>query len=236
MSEGIFTVSGASIAGIDVFSDLNAAERSEIAKLCRGCRYKTDQLIVSHHDDNRDVFFILSGTVRVTTFSRAGKEIMFRDETAGQMFGELSAIDGKPRSAHVIALTDSSLAFISPEHFWEILRNYPKIAEKTFKYLTNLVRLLSDRVIEFSTLGVRNRIHAELLRLGLDKLGDDGSAVISPVPTHAEIASRVSTHREAVTREIGILDKSGLIKKTRGSLIIQDIDRLQKMVHDVLGD
>jgi len=236
MSEGNLAVSGVTLAGIDVFSDLNPAERSEIAKLCRGRRYKTDQLIVSLHDDNRDVFFILSGTVRVTTFSPAGKEIMFRDETAGQMFGELSAIDGKPRSADVIALTDSSIAFISPDHFWEILRDYPKIAEKTFKYLTNLVRLLSDRVIEFSTLGVRNRIHAELLRLGLDEVRDDGSAVISPVPTHAEIASRVSTHREAVTRELGALGKSGLIKKTGRSFIIQDIDRLQKMVQDVLGD
>ena len=91
------------MAAIEIFSELSLEERNEIALLCRGQQYKLNGLIVSHKDISGDVFFIVSGTVRVTIYSITGKEITFRDVSAGQMFGELSAIDGKPRSAHVIA-------------------------------------------------------------------------------------------------------------------------------------
>lgn len=230
-------ISGTSLSGIDVFADLKPAERQEIAALCRGRRYQPEQVVVSHLDgSNRDVFFIISGTVRVTIYSLSGKEITFRDQTAGQMFGELSAIDGRPRSAHVLALTDSLLAFMSPGDFWKVVHQYPAVAGKILKNLTNLVRLLSERVIEFSVLGVNNRIHAELLRLAREDVRNDGTAVISPAPTHAEIASRVSTHREAVSRELSTLSRSGLLVKQSNALLIQDIERLEKMVHEVLGD
>ena len=236
MKDGILEITGTTLAGIEIFTDLDGRERREIAALCHGRRYRPEQQVVSHHDGSRDVFFIISGTVRVTIYSMSGKEIMFRDESAGQMFGELSAIDGRPRSAHVLALTDATLAFISPENFWKVLQHYPNAAEKTFKYLTNLIRALSERVVEFSVLGVNNRIHAELLRLARDQVRADGSALISPAPTHAEIASRVSTHREAVTREMGALVRTGLLEKHGHKLLVRDVGRLEKMVHEVLGD
>ena len=235
--EEIQKISGTALAGIDVFADLKPAERQEIASLCRGRRYRPEQVVVSHLDgSSRDVFFIISGSVRVTIYSLSGKEITFRDETAGQMFGELSAIDGRPRSAHVLALTDSLLAFMSPGDFWKVVHTYPAVAAKILKNLTNLIRLLSERVIEFSVLGVNNRIHAELLRLAREDIRADGTAVISPAPTHAEIASRVSTHREAVSRELSTLGRSGLLVKQANALVIQDVMRLEKMVHEVLGD
>lgn len=236
MKDRILEITGATLTGIDIFADLDSRERQEIAALCHGRRYRPEQQVVSHHDGSRDVFFIISGSVRVTIYSLTGKEIMFRDESAGQMFGELSAIDGRPRSAHVLALTDTTLAFISPENFWKVLRHYPSVTEKTFRYLAGLIRALSERVVEFSVLGVKNRIHAELLRLAREQIQADGSAVISPAPTHAEIASRVSTHREAVTKELGALVRTGLLEKQGNKLLVRDVGRLEKMVHEVLGD
>lgn len=236
MSDNSLEVTGATLAGVEVFSDLGGDERNEIAKLCHGHRFQAHELIVSHLEKTGDVFFIVSGAVRITIYSKTGKEITFRDVSAGQMFGELSAIDGKPRSAHVIALGMSTVVFVSPDNFWRILGTYPSIAQKTFIYLSKLVRLLSDRVVEFSTLGVKNRIHAEILRLGLDAKCDKGVMIIVPAPTHAEIANRVSTHREAVTREIGVLTSLNIIRKERNTLIVQDIGKLQKMVDEVLND
>lgn len=229
-------ISSATLAGIEIFSGLSSDERKEIATSCRGHLYQSDELILSHQDNSSDVFFVVSGLVRVTVYSSSGKEITFRDVPAGQMFGELSAIDARPRSAHVIALTASSLIFVTADGFWEILRTYPDVTQKTFKYLTRLVRLLSDRVVEFRTLGVKNRIHAELLRLGRDVEDDKGNAAIIPAPTHSEIANRVSTHREAVTREMGALSRQGIVRKKGNSLVIQDIDRLKKMVHETLNE
>ena len=224
-----------SLAGIEVFRRLSAADRGRLAALCHGCRYAAGQRILSHKDETRDVYFIISGKVRVTIYSLGGKEITFRDQPAGEMFGELGAIDGEPRSAQVMALEDALLASVSRETFWEVLGSYPQVAEFTMKRLASLVRLLSERVFEFSALAVRNRIHAELLRLARDNLRDDNTASISPSPTHADIASRISTHREAVTREYHDLSKAGVIEQRRGELLVNDVARLETMVREVMG-
>jgi CRP-like cAMP-binding protein len=102
------------------------------------------------------------------------------------------------------------------------------------RHLTTQVRALTERVFEFSTLAVRNRVHAELLRLARDHGGND--AVICPAPTHTEIASRISTHREAVTRELNRLEDLGLIVREGRSLRVADLERLQAMVEDVAPD
>ena len=99
--------------------------------------------------------------------------------------------------------------------------------------LASLVRRLTERVVEFSTLGVRNRVHAEVLRLARDHLSADNTAEIQPAPTHAEIASRVSTHREAVTRTLNRLAREGVIDRRRGVIIVRDVERLECMVEDV---
>ena len=224
-----------SLVGIEVFRGLQAADRERLAALCQGHRYAAGQRILSHKDRTRDVFFIISGKVRVTIYSLSGKEITFRDQPAGGMFGELGAIDGEPRSAHVMALEDALLASVSRETFWEVLGSYPQVAEFTMKRLASLVRLLSERVFEFSTLAVRNRIHAELLRLARENFRDDNTATISPSPTHADIASRISTHREAVTREYHDLAAAGVIEQRRGQLLVNDVARLETMVREVIG-
>lgn len=225
-----------SLIGVEVFRGLRAADRSKLAALCHGRRYAANERILSHKDETRDVYFIVSGKVRVTIYSLGGKEITFRDQSAGEMFGELGAIDGEPRSAHVMALEDSLLASMSRETFWEVLAGYPQVAEFTLKRLATLVRALSGRVFEFSTLAVRNRIHAELLRLARENSHDDNTATIAPSPTHADIASRISTHREAVTREYHDLSEAGLIEQRRGELVINDIARLESMVREVTGE
>ena len=148
------------------------------------------------------------------------------------MFGELSAIDQKPRSANVVALDNVTIASVSATEFWQLVRDYPAIAEATLRRLTALVRSLSDRVVEFSTLAVRNRIHAELLRLGRDHMTTESSALIVPSPTHAEIANRISTHREAVSRELSDLARSGIVERRDGGLFIPDVNELSQLLEE----
>jgi CRP-like cAMP-binding protein len=221
--------------GIELFENFSVRDLKAVAKRCHWRQYTADQQIVGHLDQTRDVFFIVESSVRAVIYSPAGKEISFRDISAGDMFGEFSAIDGQPRSAHVIALTDSLIASLSADEFWQVLRDYPIVAEATLKRLTKQLRILSERVFEFSALTVKNRIHAELLRLARDHSRGANKAAISPVPTHAEIASRVSTHREAVTRELNDLTRAGLIERRHGVLIIRDVEHLARMVEEVRG-
>ncbi len=225
-----------SLARNDLFHSLPLETLETIAKRCKTSRFLSGENIVMHQDGSTDVFFILSGTVRVLLYSPSGKEISFRDMRSGEFFGELAAIDGQSRSANVVALEDTSIASLSSEAFWEILRNNVDVSSNLIVRLAKLIRFYSMRLYEFGTLGVEHRIHAELLRLSQDHMVDDNTAIISPVPTHAVIASRISTRREAVARELSALTRSGLLVRKTKSLIISDIRKLKAMVEEVRGE
>jgi CRP/FNR family cyclic AMP-dependent transcriptional regulator len=213
------------LATIDLFRELGAAELGEVERHIRIRQYRAGQTVVGYQDDSHDLFFILSGKLKVTIFSEAGREVAFRELTTGQSFGELSAIDGQPRSANVIALTDASVGSMTAPDFITALRRQPEVALATLRKLTVLVRALSERVHEFSE-KVEVRICHELLRLARDSMLNEHAARLRPAPKHAEIASRVNTHREAVTRLLGKLTKVGVVQRGRGELLIRDIEAL----------
>ena len=228
--------SAGSLRGVGLFQDLAEVDLEALAKRCSWRRYEAQEQIIHYHDQSRDVYFVVEGEVRAITYSLEGKEVTYRDIAAGEMFGEFAAIDGEPRSANVVALMPSYVAAMPAACFWEVLERHPSAAAFTLKLLTRQVRALTERVFEFSTLAVKNRIHAELLRLAGDHMTGDTTATIVPAPTHADIASRISTHREAVTRELNELSRQGLIKRDHGSLVILDVPRLKRMVDEVLGE
>lgn len=224
------------LEGVELLSGLQPDELVALGKRCTWRRFDAKQEIIGYQDDTRDVIFVIEGRVRVVIYSVSGKEVSFRDIGAGSYFGEFSAIDGKPRSASVVALAKTLVAFMPASVYWDVLKNHPSVAAKILKQLTALLRLYSERVFEFSTLAVNNRIHAELLRLARDHANGANQAAITPAPTHAEIASRVSTSREAVTRELNNLARSGLVEQHGRELRVLDLAQLGHMVEEVLGD
>ena len=102
--------------------------------------------------------------------------------------------------------------------------------------LTRLARQLSGRIVEFSALGVAGRLHAELLRLAEQNVQADGSGVITPFPTNEELASRISTRREAVNRELRRLEKLKLLERDTNKRIIRDLEGFRELVSDAEGD
>jgi CRP-like cAMP-binding protein len=117
-----------------------------------------------------------------------------------------------------------------------LIEDEPVVALAMLPQLVTKIRALTTRVYEFSTLAVSNRIQAELLRLATLGARIGKSACIAPAPTHTEIASRVSTHREAVTRELARLARIGLIAREKNALVITDLERLAEMVHAATGE
>jgi CRP/FNR family transcriptional regulator, cyclic AMP receptor protein len=225
-----------SLAGFELLRGLSADTLAALSRSCLWRRYRPHQIILGYLDDSRDVFFVVRGQVRVTFFSASGREVSFRDLPAGEMFGELSAIDGLPRSCTVMALTDTLVAVMSASLFCDLLREHEAVNAYILRRLTCLVRALSERVVEFSTLTVQKRIQVELLRLARETAPGRECAVVFPAPTHAELASRVSTHREAVTRGLRELARAGIVEKRAGTLIIRDVEALATMVNEVLSE
>lgn len=176
-----------------------------------------------------DVYFVLQGRLRVM-LSSAGREVILRDLVEGDFFGELAAIDERPRSAGILALTDAVVGQLSAAQFRAAVHSHPSVCDGVMRRLAGEIRKLANQVDEFSNLTVALRLRAELLRLSRPK-GPEGSVrVISPPPTHAELAARISTHREGVAREMKALERAGLLERRRGALALLDPDALQRAV------
>lgn len=232
--EPVTTDTSHSLSSIPLLRWLDEPARKSLAQRCRWQRYGPHDEIIGRESASRDVYFVIAGRVRVVNHSLSGREIAFHEMTAGDYFGELAAIDSQPRSATVIALTESLLASISPDTFINLLRDYPDMAIEVMRELAQIVRASTDRIMELSTLGAHNRVHSEILREARALAGDgDNSARISPIPVHADIASRVSTTRETVARVLSDLAKQGLVKREKDALVVTDLGQLETLVNDV---
>ena len=108
------------------------------------------------------------------------------------------------------------------------------MAIEVLRELAQFVRVSTDRIMELSTLGAHNRVHSEILREARATAdGDGNSARISPIPVHADIASRVSTTRETVARVLSDLAKQGLVKREKNALVVTDLKQLEQIVNEV---
>jgi CRP/FNR family transcriptional regulator, cyclic AMP receptor protein len=204
-----------------------------LAQQCRWRRIPAEQRVISRAAQDQDVYLIVSGRVRVTSFSAAGRQVTYRDIPAGDWFGDFAAIDGMARSADVVALEDTLVAAMSPAVFRALLHQHPAACDRMLHRLVTLVRELTERVFDLSTLGVQNRVHAELLRLARQTGVKANAARIDPAPTHTEIASQISTYREQVTRELSTMVKQGLVQQAGRALVIPDVARLEQIVAEV---
>ena len=218
---------------IELFAELPDERRTQIADRCAWKHFEPGAMVCSQEDPSEGVYFLAEGTVRASIYSASGKNVVFQDMQAGRMFGEISAIDGSERSASVEAITDCLVASLSPKAFLDVLRHEPDLSLKVMRMLTGEIRRLSSRVVEFSTLSVQHRIHAELLRLAGDAKPGDMEHSIRPAPKLSDIADKISTHREAVSRELSRLIKGGLLIRKSDCLHITDMGRLEKLVSDI---
>ena len=228
------TVSYQMLARIEILASLDTSILANLARNCRWTRYEVGAEIVAEQENTSDIYFICQGRVTAKTFSNRGKEVTYAELTAGSVFGELVTFDGKPRSAFVVAMEESLIVSLSSVYFRAFMEKNPSVLWNLAANLADRLRSMDEKIFEFSTLGARNRIHAELLRLCREQMSLDDSSRISPAPTHAELASRTNTTRESVTRELNHLKKIGLVDADRSHLTIQDVEALNRMVHEVV--
>lgn len=211
-----------------LFRDLGAETLAALGAASIMRDYGPGEMVVGHNDTTFDVFFLMSGKLNMSLYSADGQRVGFHEMAPGGMFGEISAVDGLPRSVSVEAATRCSVAMLPRQRFLAMIEQNPGFAMAVTRQLAAHVRRLTTRVFEFSTMAVRQRLRAELLRQAQPTADD--SAAIDPVPTHAELASRISTHREAVSREMAWLDGNGLVVKKGKSLVIPSVTRIRSLI------
>lgn len=214
------------------FKELSDATLSVMASDCVVQHYSAGELVIGHTDSSFDVLLLIAGTARVSLYSADGQRVGFHEMPKGMMFGEISAIDGLPRSASVEAHEACIIAKLPRKRFLAMIEENPGFAVAVARQLAGHVRRLTTRVFEFSTMAVRQRLRAELIRLAVPLAAGADSALITNLPTHAELASRISTHREAVSREMAWLDSRGLTVKQGRNLLIPSLEKIRRLLDE----
>jgi CRP/FNR family transcriptional regulator, cyclic AMP receptor protein len=213
---------------ISLFEELSDAELARVAESCSTRTYEKNAHILGEQDPTTDVFFILAGSVRANSVSPKGREVIYSEFKAGAIFGEFSAIDGRPRSSACSALTDCVVARMPAKAFFELLRSNGIVATKLVELLVVKIRSMSERVFEVSALSVSERLRRELIRLASTGERQGKTIVIKPAPTHYDIAARIGSHREAVTREFNRMEAEKLLEVSRRQISILDLQRLEE--------
>src|SRR5918998_237095 len=188
-------------------------------------RFEPDEILVDFDDLSTDVYFLLSGEVRVLIRTQSGKEVILGEMRGGQLFGELAAIDGVKRSANVTALTRGEVGIMPAQ-----------VADRLLRLLASRVRELNGRLMEQAVLDLRHRLYSELLRLSAPRGHDGKERVITPPPYHHVLAARIGCRREQITREFTTMAQEGLAERTRGALVIKRPEVLEARVAEAFRE
>ncbi len=225
---------------IPLFDALSPKQRASLEKRLVTRTYHENELILDFEDQSSDVLFIVSGKVRILFRFATGKEVIIADLGEADFFGELSAIDGKGRSANVTALQKTEIASLSAADFLDITTTVPEIAAIILKTLVSRIRALDMRFSEMSVLKTNERLYVELLRLSTPRRmipsgGKKDQRIISPPPFHHHLAARIGCRREVVSRELSSMMKQGILEKSRGGLVILEVTKLEERIAQALS-
>jgi len=221
---------------VPIFRDLEPSIAERYARVCFWKDYDPHELVIDVDDESNDVRFIITGRVRIILRIAIGKEVILSEMSDGDFFGEIAAIDSQTRSANVTALTRSRICIMPQKVFLEILRESPEIAMAVLRMFASRVRALNLRLGEHSFLQAKHRLYAELLRLSRPRPGNQAQRSISPPPIQRELAERIGSRREVVSRELNQLEREGHIEKARGALVLVNVNELQRRISDALDE
>jgi CRP/FNR family transcriptional regulator, cyclic AMP receptor protein len=218
-----------SLAAHPCFKTLDPESCRILDRHCAWVKTPAGSWVVGQSANDRDVYFIMTGRLRGVLHG-VRQDLTFNNMDAGSFFGEMSAFDGAPRAVSVFAVNDSLVARMPCTIFIETLFSHRPLGEAVFAALIARVRELSRRVGELGALDVRSRVHAELLRLARPDRENPKRAIIFAPPNQSELASRINTRRETVSREINAMEREGLIQRRRGAIVITDALRLSARI------
>jgi CRP/FNR family cyclic AMP-dependent transcriptional regulator len=214
-----------------LFSGLSDSELEALADRL-GKRTFGRGVIIFHKDSPGDTMYIIeSGMVRIFILSESGQELSVRVYGTGEVFGELSMLDGLPRSAGAIAMEETQVLTLQREDFLELLEAYPRLAKGIVATLSARVRYTTQYAESLAFLDVGGRVAKRLLELA-DQRGvqtPEGTE-ISLQLTQSDLASLVGATREIVNRVLGAFRRQGLIAMDGQRILVRDRRGLKSRV------
>ena len=216
------------IASVPLFTGLTKKELAAVGRILVRRTFSEKQTIIQEMDDDQQTFFIiLSGKVHVTVSTSDDKQSILATLKRGDFFGEMTLLDGEPRSASIVAVEPCSVVMLYRQAFVDMLTSYPKIAVRMLATLSRRLRQTNRQIGTLSMMSVYGRVADVLVKLGREQGEKQGTAtVIVRRPTHQQLADMAGTTRETVSRIMSTLQKKRYIIQDSSSLVILDEKKL----------
>lgn len=211
-------------ADIPLLKGLDKETLSTVAKQMSSRAYLSHDIVLRKNDIAEHLAFLIAGKLQVVDVTEDGKEIGIHFIQPGAYFGELSVIDGLPRSASVVSVKPSEVAFLPAAQARVLIYSRPLIAERFLTHFAQIVRASSRQRTLLSIPNAFQRVFAQLQQFVRET--QDGQ-VIEGLPKQHEIAIMVNTSRETVSRALQTLMKQNIVEKKGAVLIVNRPDKLK---------
>ena len=214
------------LQSVSLFWDLTEEELGYITEKMVSKLYDAGQVILLEASEGEQCFFVTEGSVKITRLSKKGREVILAILSDGDIFGEMSLLDGEFRSANVVALDDTEVLTLNRNDFLLVLKNYPQIAIRLLKEMAHRLRKSDRQIASLSLSDAEKRIAMCILRIADEKgVIKKGQVSIPKIPIQQDIANMSGTSRETVSRALKLLVKEGFIQRNGKELIIYDYNR-----------
>ncbi len=216
------TIVSAMLKRTALFGDLTLAERLALASAMRRGDVPKDAHVFHGGDPGRSFFLVVAGRIKIS-LSRQGREVVLAELEPGDYFGELSLIDGRPRSADAIAVIRSEVLELPQDVFFRLLDSNGTVARKLLVELCQRLREADKQISTLATVDAAGRIVRALLKLGEHHGRREGSDLIfAKAPRQRDIAALAGTTRATTSRLIRQLTQQGLLTFSGQSLIVHE--------------
>jgi CRP-like cAMP-binding protein len=214
------------LANVPLFRRLPETDLLRLGRGVRRRNFKTGETIFLRGDDGRSLYVVESGRVKLSLTSEYhGREVALALLHPGEVFGELSLLDGEPRSADAFAVGPTVLLLLEREEFLNFLREHPQAAIDLLADMANRMRRDAHRIEEAAFLDVPGRLARVILREA--KVQSDGTRATGKL-TQTQIAELAQTTRETLNKHLGEFTGLGLIELADGCVRVVDVAGLEK--------
>lgn len=213
---------------------LSPGELDRLVPLVTTRHYEAGAKVFLKGDPGTAMMAVLSGRVRICSYSAEGREVVLNVMSPGDVFGEIALIDGGERTADAFAMEATELLILSRRDFLPFLTRHPDICIGLLEVLCSRLRWTTEQLEDLQFLDLRSRLAKRLLYLNdhhSEVNGADNQRRVR-ISQHL-LASMIGTSREAVNKQLSEWRDQSLIKVGRGSISILDRDRLAEILEQV---
>jgi CRP-like cAMP-binding protein len=210
-----------------IFSDLEPEALDQLCRYAKQTTLKRGATIFSKGDPGNSLFAVISGTVKISISSPDGRNAILNLIGAGELFGEMSVLDGQPRSADAIANTSCEIFVIDRREFLPFVRSQPTLAMKFIELLCTRLRWTSDQVEQVILQDLPGRLASALIGLTEKRKLDREARTIAI--TQQEISEMVGMTRESINKQLRAWAGRGWVRLEHGAIVVLDAEALREL-------